>query len=632
MKRINHILHSLNHFFAIKWLWQIISFIAISIYLGPLILFGENINMLIYDNLDSNVVWLKILAESGMIFAQNDTIIPNMMNGLPRLSYGSEFNVLLWLYYFFSPITAYTINEVLIHTIAFFSMFLLINSYVVPNHLHYRHTIVYFTSLVFALQPFWPSAGLSIAALPLMTYIFINIYRNHATKLDWFLLFLFPVYTSFILVYAFYLGFIVLFIIINTIYNKEFHKQFFIAFLTLLSIYFLVEYRLILSMIFHNEFISHRTEFNVFFTEPFISATRKFYLFFLNGHETHLRGTQIPLILPFVLFAMLLQLFKRRLTANESLVIITLFAISIILNIWNDILGSIYSIPLIILFSIGYMIFNKSLSTLNLTMITIIFISAIYGYSFYEGFNFILEWFPLFQSLSLARGSFIQPLFWGILISLGGVVVYKKLHFQVLFLVVILGIQLYISSLYSWYKIDKYKDLSSFQNYYAPELFEKLKKDIPEDLKDIHFVSYGIEPAVALYNGLYTVDGYSTNYPLSYKSAFQKVNIYETNDLFTTNGTLNNWESKIYTADKIFDDWGSKLYILSIQSSLSDYKKGLTIYKLNFNENTLLDLGTDYLISSYILSNPEERKLTLCKKYAGEINSWDIYLYRFNKN
>ena len=631
MKVIYHTLHTLNHFLSTKWFWKVISFVAIAMYLAPLILWGENINMLIYDNLDSNVVWLKILAESGMIFAENDAIIPNMMNGLPRLSYGSEFNVLLWLYYFFSPIVAYTINEVLIHTIAFFSMFLLINRYVVPAHLRYRHTIVYFTSLVFALQAFWPSAGLSIAALPLMTYIFINIYKNRATKVDWFLLFLLPLYTSFVLVYAFYLGFVIIFMIIDTLYNKRIHRPFFIAFLTVLSLYLLVEYRLVLSMILHNGFISHRTEFDVFFTESFISATRKFYLFFLNGHTTHVKGTQMPLILPFILFAMLLQLFNRRLTKNESLVIITLFAISIMLNVWGDVLGSIYSIPSILLFTVGYMLYKKSFSMLNLTMISIIFISAIYGYTFYEAFDVILEWFPIFKSLSLARGSFTQPLLWGILISLAGVVVYRKLHFQVLFLVIILAIQIYISSLYSWYKIDRYKDLSTFKNYYAPELFEQLKKDIPKDLKDVRFVSYGIEPAVALYNGLYTVDGYSANYPIAYKHAFQKVNVCETKNLFTTNEMFNTLQSKIYTADKIFDDWGSKLYILSIQSSLGDYKKGLVINTLNFNENALLDLGTDYLLSSYKLSNPKNRKLIFCKMYKGEENSWDIYLYKFQK-
>ena len=150
--------------------------------------------------------------------------------------------------------------------------------------------------------------------------------------------------------------------------------------------------------------------------------------------------------------------------------------------------------------------------------------------------------------------------------------------------------------------------------------------------KDVRFVSYGIEPAVALYNGLYTVDGYSTNYPIAYKHAFQKVNVCKTKNLFTTNEIFNTLESKIYTADKIFNDWGSKLYILSIQSSLGDYKKGLVINTLNFNENALLDLGTDYLLSSYLLSNPEKRKLTLYKKYVGEKYSWDIYLYRFNKN
>ena len=102
-----------------KYTWQIVAFLTIAIYLYPL-LDLEHLYILEFDNLDSNIVWNKILAESGKIFASNHEIIPNMMSGLPRSSYGSEFDIMLWLYYLFSPPIAYAVNEAIIHIVAFF--------------------------------------------------------------------------------------------------------------------------------------------------------------------------------------------------------------------------------------------------------------------------------------------------------------------------------------------------------------------------------------------------------------------------------------------------------------------------------------------------------------------------------
>ncbi|OQX60382.1 MAG: hypothetical protein B5M52_00200 [Helicobacteraceae bacterium 4484_230] len=616
MKKINHLLHRINHLLAAKWLWQTVSFMAIAVYLAPLVLYGESINMLVYDNLDSNVVWLKVLAESGLIFAPNDTIVPNMMNGLPRLSYGSEFNVLLWLYYFFSPIVAYTINEILIHTVAFFSMFVFIDRYVVGRHMCYRHTIVYFTSLVFALQPFWPSAGLSIAALPLVTYIFANIYYHRATKLEWLLLLLLPLYTSFILVYIFYLGFVGLFLLLDAVKNRRINKSLLIAVGLMTAVFLLVEYRLVISMLFDSGFISHRVEFEIYFNLSALDSTRAFYNFFLSGHETHLHGGQMPLIIPLIVFAILLQLFRRRLTSGESLIVFSIFAISFLLNFWVDMLTTIYGIPAIIALTLACSIYEKKVNALSFGMWIVILLSAVYGYAFYEGLDFIKEWFPIFKSFNVSRLSFVQPLVWGTLTALGLVVIFKRLHFQIIFLTIILLLELYVLAQYSWYSVEKKDKFSSFQSYYATELFEKLKSDIPEKLNEVRFVSYGMEPAVALYNGLYTVDGYCTNYPLSYKYLFQGVNFYSLD-------YLNN-----SVQDETFYKWGSKLYILSIKSTISDYSKGLYVYRLNFNEEALLQLGTTYLLSSYELAHPEKKKLSFVKKYSGKVDSWDIYLYR----
>jgi hypothetical protein len=86
--------------------WISLSLLSLAIilfYLSPLFFFGEGtLHVPVFDFLDITLPTLKILARSGMIFAPSDTIIPDMMGGLPRLSYGSEFDYMLWLLVFFA--------------------------------------------------------------------------------------------------------------------------------------------------------------------------------------------------------------------------------------------------------------------------------------------------------------------------------------------------------------------------------------------------------------------------------------------------------------------------------------------------------------------------------------------------
>jgi len=616
-----HILSLLNNTLKASFLWRSLVFLSLVIYLAPLVIYGESINMLVYDNLDSNVVWYKILIKSGMVFASNDAIIPNMMNGLPRLSYGSEFNIILWFYYFFEPITAYTLNIVIMQTTAFFSMFVFANRYLVSSRLRFREVIVYSLSLMFALLPFWPSGGLTIPALPLVTFVLLNIYNKRDHWYDWIILTLLPIYSSFVLLYIFYIGFVGLIFVGASLYKKEIKWKFVGALVLFTLMYLLVSYRLVEATFFNNGFVSHRTEFNVFFTESFLDATRRFYLFFLNGHETHLRNLQMPFLLPTIIFSGVLLLFRRRLTSKESLVIMGLFFFSLWTGVWEDMLGSIYSIPVLIVLSISYMVVTKKLEPLMLAMLGYIFISAIYGYVFFEGFSWIVDLFPIFKSLSLARASFVQPLILFVMLGLALQIIFRKLHFQVVFMVILLSLQLYVAYYSNWHRVEQVKGFASFEDYYATKQFDALKEDLKdEELDNLRFVSFGMEPAVALYNGLQTIDGYSTNYPLEYKHKFNRVNYVNSNDIFSIK------------EENPSQKWGSKLYIMSINSSLEKYKKDLSISFLGFDEFILKELGTDYLLSSYWLNYPEKRNLTFIKQYKGSVVGWNIYLYQVNYN
>ena len=306
-------LNSINKLLASDKLWILISITMLSLYLSPLLINNGDFYVPFFDNLDSNVVWYKILAESGMIFADNNTIIPNMMSGLPRSSYPGEFNVILWLYYFFSPLTAFIINEILIHLVAFISMFIFLNKYIIDKNTPHANIIIYVGSLYFALIPYWSGAGLSIAILPLVTYSLLNIKQNIGTKYDWLLLVFLPIYSNFILVYMFYIILAGIYLIWDTIKNRTINKQYFLAILLMGILFLLSEYRLIINMFFDSSFISHRTEFNVFFQKNFIDAYRMSLIVFLDGHISHYPGLQVFYLLPIMIIGMFLTLIKRQL-------------------------------------------------------------------------------------------------------------------------------------------------------------------------------------------------------------------------------------------------------------------------------------------------------------------------------
>lgn len=620
MKTINLFLHRLNCLLTDTRLWQWTAFLVLCSYLAPLIVYGEHINILVFDNIDSNVVWLKILAESGLIFAPNDAVVPNMMSGLPRLSYGSEFNVLLWLYYLLPPIIAYTVNIILIHMTAFFSMFLLSHRYLVDQKIRYRHVIVYVISIIFAVMPFWPSGGLTIAALPLITYAFANIFFYKDRIADWLILILVPFYSSFVLLYVFFLGFAGLFLIGYTLYARKFNRRFAAALLMVFCVYMLIEYRLVGAMLLQNSFVSHRSEFDIFFSESFADAAKRFYQFFLHGHATHLKGLQMPFIMPFILFALFLLPGKRRMSPSESLVLILMFVISLWLGLWDRLSASDYFIPsllVVTLLVLSYVSQRKKLLPWILLFYT--GVSAIYGFVFYDGLSWVTDVVPLFRSFSLGRAAFVQPLLIAWLGVLALQVIFRKLHFPVFISAGLLGLQCTVSFEAAWHSIAPVKGYASFKDYYAVEQFEELKKDMGYTDSPPRFISYGIEPAVALYNGLYTVDGYSNNYPLAYKHRFNRVNTF---------GTA---AQSGLSADDPAGKWGSKLYIMGIRSAPEDYKRGLEIEVMLFNMQALKALGANYLLSSYRLNDDSMKGLEFIKKYQGGSQGWDIYLYRIRQ-
>jgi len=584
---------------------------VIIIYLIPLFLSPLYIS--IFDILDSTVPSLKILAHSGKIFANNNDIIPNMMSGLPRSTYGSEYSVMLWLYYFFDPKTAYIINQITIHIVAYLSMYIFLKKYIVSKRIQYSNLLVLAGSLYFALLPIFSSEGLTIPMLPLVTYSLLNIKNNSDNKWDWILLIFLPLYANFVFLYIFYIVMAGIYLLWDSTINKHINWKFFFALVLMGMLFLLKEYRLVFDTLFDPGFISHRVEFHKFFIDDLLDAFRRGHTFFLIGHHQHLIDMQMPYILPIIIISMFLSVINRKLNKNESMLVWLLIVISFALNIWSPMLTQLNSMPLLTIYTLLIYLFTKDTRTFPLLFLLQIVLALFMFLSFCNCNESLTVHFPILKSFNISRLTFIQPFIWGILLVLSFKTYLKHLHYSIWFIILFIGIQsiheFNIKEFYNKY-IPGYE---TFQNYYAPKLFDELKKSLPERKNTIHVVSFGLEPAVSLYNELYTVDGYTTNYPLKYKEKFHEV----IKKFLSTLSKHNN-----------YDEWGSKVYLMGVPSMKALYQKGIVVQKIPFSVQALCTLRTNYLISAYKINTQKTPNLFLKKSFKGDKNSWDIYLYK----
>ena len=162
----------------------------------------------------------------------------------------------------------------------------------------------------------------------------------------------------------------------------------------------------------------------------------------------------------------------------------------------------------------------------------------------------------------------------------------------------------------------------SFRDYYALGVMEQVEEYLLETTgsgpEGYRVVSLGIDPAAALYQGFYCLDGYSNNYSLTYKHAFRKV-----------------LEPELERSDYLrayFDNWGNRCYLFS--SECPGYytieKNGFSFQDYRLNTEALAELGGDYLLSAAYIGNAAEQGLTLLREepFETEDSYYRIFVYK----
>ena len=544
-----------------------LALVIIALWVAPYFILGEKAHMRVLDNMDSNIAWYKVLMDSGQLFGSIDANIPQIINGhLSRNAIYSEFYGIVQLFHFFPAETAYGLNQTISRFVAFWGMYLLLKRYVIKEE--GAGIIRVGAALTFSLTPFWANGMLSTLGMPFALWAFLNIRNRKQLGASFLTLTLLPFYSTFMLGFFFFLSAMGVFWLVDVIKTKkpQWRLFFSIAYMTL--IYLAIEYRQFVSLLFSTE-KTNRSEF----LESKNSLAATIRLIFKNYVVGHYQDPPLYqyIVLPLSLLALAIVIFQKR--WKQEKLFIGLHLANFLLSVW-------------------------------------------YAFWWYDAWVPLKQKFTILNTFNFSRYHYLHPMVIYLLFAVTMQLFWRleKKHWRWLIgLVVVLQLAVLIPSNE---QID-YRNSPTFGQFYAVKEFAAIKKFIDKPVQDYRVVSIGLHPAIAQYNGMYTLDTYNNFYPLSYKHQFRKIIAPEL--------------EKSSNLRSYFDDWGGRLYVFSselgqhYQFSKNSKK---VINHLQINTNVLKQMGGDYLLSSVPIKNAAENQLELQKTFDSKEAYWRIYLYK----
>ncbi|MDQ0199667.1 DUF6044 family protein [Neobacillus ginsengisoli] len=542
--------------------------ILLVLFVSPLFILGENAHIRVHDNLDSNIAWYKVLKDSGQLFGSVNSSIPQIINGqLERNAFGTEFSGIQWLHTLLPSMLAFSISQTITRIFAFIGMYLLLKNHFVKSEDAYLIRV--WVSLAFALTPFWPSGMLSTLGMPLALWAFLNIRNGHHKWKEWVTLILLPLYSSFVLGFFFFLVAMGLLWLRDLLVKKKYNWIFLGSIALMTFIFLLIEYRLVYSLIFP-EAPTNRNEF----VESNLGLRSTVKLVFKNyfiGH-THVMTLHTYIIVPLSFIVFLAINYKKRGSLEKRY--LYLFILNFVLSVW-------------------------------------------YAFWFFKGWEPLKEKVSLLNTFNFSRFHFLRPLIIYLMFAVGSYILWRRgkgwKHLVKVCLVAQLVV-VFIANNEIYYRDAK---TPTFKQFYATEQFKEIAKYIGKPKNSYRVASIGLHPAIAQYNGFYTLDTYNNFYPLSYKHEFRKIIAKELN--------------KSPSLKKYFDQWGGRCYIFVAELGQNyEFKKTskVKIHHLQLNTKVFKSMGGRYIFSAVPIINAAENGLEFKKAFDQKDSAWRVYLYQ----
>ncbi|WP_235599054.1 DUF6044 family protein, partial [Geobacillus stearothermophilus] len=242
-------------------------------------------------------------------------------------------------------------------------------------------------------------------------------------------------------------------------------------------------------------------------------------------------------------------------------------------------------------------------------------LSAWYAFWFYKGWLPLTERFHFLDTFNFARFHFLRPMIIYVQFALALKIMWQYSENGRRWAKRLLAAQVIFVFLINEEIVFRYEP--TVKQFYAEKQFQEIKEYIGLPVADYRVVSIGIYPAIAQYNGFYTLDTYNNFYPLSYKYEFRKI--------------IERELEKSKTIRTYFDEWGGRCYIFTAELGkrymfTKQSKKRLK--NLQLNTEQLKKMGGRYIFSAVPIDNAAENGLVLDRVFTSDESAWTIYLYK----
>lgn len=450
-------------------------------------------------------------------------------------------------------------------------------------------------ALLYAFLPLLPVYGLTQYGIPFMILCFWNLYEGRHRLVSYLYVALYSL-TSSLILFGFVWIILGVFLAAYALFKREFSKwkSVLTAFLLLFLIYIAENFSLIAQILeINGGFTSHKEDYSL---DSFSLGTQ--FWEFLTSNTSHSTDHHIWILLLLPCTFLCFFLLRKHISQREHRLFRLLLA-DVLFILTLCLAAALWSIP-----------FTVSLR----------------------------EQFGALKSFNFSRVLWITPALWYLALALCLSLLHSfslkeraLIKYPVrLYVLACLGVLSLYCLKTSFLKPNIQKllypeyDTITWSDYYALGVMEQVEEYIRKEeglqIEDYKVASLGIDPAAALYHGFYCTDGYSNNYPLSYKETFREVIAPEL--------------AKSDYLKAYFDDWGNRCYLFS--SEIPGYfniQKGSFWYNnLELNTSALKTLGCDYILSAAYIVSAENMNLTLLREEPFETpdSYYRIYLYKIN--
>lgn len=566
---------------GLRWFWWIV-ILVLAAEAAVFIFFGESSYLGIHDNLDIHIVDYQIMKGNGA-FLKHGVTLP-LLGGISRDYFASELSLYTLLYMLLPNFAAYMAGHFLKIVLALVSCILLGRDILKEKYRAYEALIV-LGGFAYGLLPLYPGFSFSFASIPLLIYFIRRILHNPSVR-NYIFLFLYPLVSYFTFFGIFILGYLLFYTIYRWVKLRKVPGRLLAAWCVLFAGYAVCEYRLFGVMLFDTTETIRESMFMG--SDGFAAIAANIGDVFVNG-VFHADDVHKFIVLPVcVLYLLYKGVIYIRRKDGRGLAKDPFFLI------------------------MGLILFN----------------CIVYGSYTWEAFRTLIETLlPPLKGWQFTRTVFFNPFLW----YTAFIIVLKELYdrkkqtvahvLMLACLLIVLGTQTLYNDFYNtvythtWMAVKgKQSESLSYQEFYSPELFEQIKKDISYD--GAYAAAYGMHPAVLQYNGISTLDACLSYYSQDYKEDFRRI---------IAPALEQSEEARIY-----FDEWGARAYLFSGTDD-TVWKPVRTMevtdYNLSIDADAFRELGGRYLFSRIRLDNADELGLVLAGVYTQEDSPYEIYLY-----